>query len=143
MPSAAGRLAFVVSTIIPDTHADLLHSAALAHLATHGPNDTLQSTPIWFQWDGEHVKFSITTGRQKYRNIQRDPHVALSICDPANPYRYLEVRGTVVRIEPDPDLAYINSSAKKYMGHDEYPFHQPGDERVVVYVRPERTSTMG
>ncbi len=82
-------------------------------------------------------------GRQKYRNVQREPRVALSIVDPENPYRYLEVRGTVVRVDPDPDNAFINAMAKKYMGVEEYPWHQPGDERVVVVVRPEHATHMG
>lgn len=87
--------------------------------------------------------FSQTTTRQKYRNLQRDPRIALSIVDPANPYRYLEVRGTVVRIDPDPDNAFINRMANKYLGVAEYPYHQPGDERIVIVVAPEHTTSMG
>lgn len=60
-----------------------------------------------------------------------------------NPYRYLEVRGVVDRVEQDPDLEFINSMAKKYLGVDEYPYHQPGDERVVVYVEPQHATYMG
>lgn len=99
--------------------------------------------PVWFGWDGEHLLFSQTTNRQKYRNLQRDNRVALSIVDPANDYRYLEVRGVVARVDPDPSLQFINSMAKKYMGLDTYPNHQPGDERVVIVVEPRRTSEMG
>ena len=98
---------------------------------------------VWFGWDGTHVLFSQTTQRQKYRNLQRDNRIALSIVDPANDYRYLEIRGVVERIDPDPDNAFINSMAKKYLGQDVYPFHQPGDERVVVVVRPRHTTEMG
>ncbi len=63
--------------------------------------------------------------------------------DPDNSYRYLEIRGTVARIDDDPANAFIDSMAKKYMGVDAYPFHQPGDERVVVRVAPDRTTHMG
>ena len=98
---------------------------------------------IWFGWDGTHLLFSQTTARQKYKNVQREPRLALSIVDPANPYRSLEIRGTVERIDPDPDNAFINSMAKKYLGQDVYPYHQPGDERVVVVVRPEHTTQQG
>ncbi len=132
-----------MSTVIPDDKRDLLDSTALAHVATIGPDGEPQNNPVWFGWDGELLSFSQTTGRQKYRNVQREPRVALSIVDPANPYRYLEIRGTVERIDPDPERAFINSMAKKYMGVEEYPWHQPGDERVVVYVRPEHTTKMG
>lgn len=67
----------------------------------------------------------------------------MSAIDPDNPYRYLEVRGTVTRIDDDPENAFIDSMAKKYMDKDKYPFHQPGDERVVVVVTPEHTTQMG
>jgi PPOX class probable F420-dependent enzyme len=98
---------------------------------------------VWFDWDGEHVKFSQTKTRQKYHNLQRDPRIALSIVDPENPYRYLEIRGKVTHVEEDPNIDFISSMAKKYLGVDRYPYHQPGDERVVVFVQPEHTSQMG
>lgn len=128
---------------IPATHVDLLTSTALAHVATIGPNGEPQSSPVWFDWDGEQVLFSQTTGRQKYKNLLRDPQIALSIVDPANPYRYLEVRGTATEIVDDDGNAFIDSMAKKYMGEDQYPWHRPGDHRVVVKVTPEHTSQMG
>jgi PPOX class probable F420-dependent enzyme len=129
--------------IIPEGYEDLLESTALAHVATLGPDGEPQSNPVWFDWDGEHVKFSQTKTRQKYHNLQRDPRIALSIVDPENPYRYLEIRGEVTRVEEDPNIDFISSMAKKYLGLDRYPYHQPGDERVVVFVRPEHTTQMG
>jgi PPOX class probable F420-dependent enzyme len=129
--------------VIPESHADLLEQPVLAHVATVGPQGEPQNNPVWFGWDGENLTFSQTTGRQKYRNVQDEPRVALSIVDASNPFRYLEIRGSVERIDPDPDNAFINSMAKKYMGEDVYPWHRPGDERVVVVVRPEHTTTMG
>ena len=130
-------------SVIPEQYSDLLHSTALAHIATIGPKGEPQSTPVWFGWDGQHVLFSQTKGRQKYRNVKRDPDIALSIVDPSNPFRYLEVRGKVVAIDEDKNNQFIDSMAKKYMGKDKYPFHQPGDERVIVVVEPEHTSHMG
>ena len=102
-----------------------------------------QSNPVWFDWDGEHVRFSQTKARQKYRNLHRDPRIALSNVDPDDPFRYLEIRGAVERIEEDADLAFINSMGKKYLGEDEYRNHRPGDERVVVLVKPQQTTKMG
>lgn len=128
---------------IPASHADLLETTALAHVATIGPDGLPQNNPVWFGWDGTHVLFSQTTGRQKYRNLQANPAVALSIVDSTNPYRYLEIRGTVVEIVDDPGNAFINSMAKKYMGVDAYPWHQPGDERVVIVIQPDHTTQMG
>ena len=130
-------------SVIPEDYKDLLKSSALAHIATIGPKGEPQSTPVWFDWDGEHILFSQTKNRQKYRNVQREPRIALSIVDPSNPYRYLEVRGKVASIDEDANNKFINSMAKKYINQDVYPWHQPGDERVVVVIEPERVSRMG
>lgn len=129
--------------MIDSRYLDLLESTALAHVATIGPGGEPQVNPVWFGWDGTNLRFSQTTGRQKYRNLSREPRVALAIVDPSNPYRYLEIRGRVVAVEPDPELDFINSMAKKYLGEDRYPWHQPGDERVIIVVAPEHTTQMG
>lgn len=129
--------------VVPEDYADLLETTALVHVATIGPNGEPQNNPVWFDWDGQHLKFSQTKTRQKYKNVGRDPRIALSLVDPENPYRYLEVRGEVTNIEEDPANDFINAMAKKYLGVDEYPYHQPGDERVVVYVSPRHTTQMG
>ncbi len=128
---------------IPENYRDLLETTTLAHVATIGPAGEPQNNPVWFDWDGEHVKFSQTKARRKFRNLKRDPRIAFSIVDPENPYRYLEIRGEVTRVEEDPDIEFISAMAKKYMGVDRYPNHQPGDERVVVFVKPRHTTQMG
>lgn len=133
----------ITSTVIPESHADLLDQKVLAHVATIGPDGEPQNNPVWFDTQDGNIRFSQTTTRQKYRNVQRDARVALSIVDETDPYRYLEIRGTVERIDPDPDKAFINSMAKKYIGQDVYPWSPPGEERVVVVVRPEHTTQMG
>ena len=129
--------------VIPEKYMDILNTKSAAHVATIGPKGEPQSSPVWFGWDGEHVLFSLTKGRQKYRNLRREPHIALSITDPKQLERYLEIRGTVERIDDDPNLDFINSMAKKYLGLDKYPWHQPGDERVIIVVRPEHTTYQG
>src|ERR1700688_2251876 len=98
-------------SIIPDKEMDILKSNGMAHVATIGPNHEPQSNPVWFDWDGTHVLISQTKTRQKYRNLQHDPHIALSITDPKNPYHYLEIRGKVVRVEEDPQKKFIDSLA--------------------------------
>jgi PPOX class probable F420-dependent enzyme len=128
--------------VVPATHRDLLEKPVIAHLATARPDGALQSNPVWFEWDGEHIKISQTKARQKMRNVESDPHVALSVTDPDNPYRYLEVRGGVDRIEDDRGNEFIDGLSERYMGQRPYPNHQPGDERVIVYIRPDDTSSM-
>ena len=126
--------------VIPSDLEDLLQTTTLADIATLGPNGEPQVTPVWFGWDGELIRFSSVRGRQKARNTDRDPRIAVLIVDPSNPYRYIEIRGTVERVEDDPPGAYIDEMAKKYMGVDEYPYKKDGDERVIVVIRPEYVS---
>ena len=129
--------------MIPDSYLDLLASTALAHMATIGARGEPQSTPVWFGWDGIYIRVSQTKRQQKYRNLLRDPRVALSIVDPLNPYRYLEVRGAAVAFEDDPDRSFVDSLARKYLGVDQYPWHQEGDEHVAIVILPQHTSQMG
>jgi PPOX class probable F420-dependent enzyme len=125
---------------IPESVRDLLESTAVAHVATIGSDGEPQNNPVWFDWDGERVRFSQTKTRQKLRNLDRDPRIALSIVDPEDHLRYLEIRGTVERVEEDPDLEFINAMSRKYLGVYPYRNHRPGDERVVVFVRPQHTT---
>lgn len=127
--------------MIPDEFVDILQKNGFAHVATIGPDGEPQNNPVWYAWDGETIAISQTPGKQKYRNLQRDPRVALSIQDPADPYRYLEVRGEVASVEPDPDYAFIHSLANRYMGQD-YPYLEPDEKRLIVKIRPFHTTSM-
>src|SRR3974390_703510 len=119
---------------IPDTHKDLLGKPLFANLGTTMPNGAPQVTPVWFDYDGKNITINTAVGRQKDRNMQRDGRVALSIMDPANPYRYIEVRGTVVeRTEQGAD-AVIDHLAKKYLHVDKYPYRQPGEKRITYKI---------
>ena len=92
---------------VPAGYDDLLERPLYGHLATNRPDGSVQVSPMWFDWDGELLRFTLTTKRQKYRNVKSHPQVALSIADPDNPYRYLEVRGAVEEIEPDPAAGFF------------------------------------
>lgn len=133
-----------MSEIIPASHLDILHSTALAHIATIGPAGEPHTSPVWFDWDGTFIRFAQVSGfQQKVRNLKREPRIALSMTDPNDPYRYLEIRGVLERIEPDIDMKFINSMSKKYLDKDEYPFGKPGDEWLIVLIRPVRCTKMG
>lgn len=125
--------------MIPETHTDLLTRPLFAHLATVRPDGMPQVNPMWFGWDGEHLRFTNTTKRRKHRNITEEPRVAVSINDPDQPYRYLEVRGRVVRIEPDPGAAFFAHLADRYSLALDGPPPDAAD-RVVFVVRPEAVS---
>ena len=130
--------------VIPDSHVDLLQKkTAFAHLATVMPNGEPQVTPIWVDYDGRLVLFNTAAGRQKDKNLQRESRVAMSILDPDNAYRYLEVRGHVVERTLAGADEHIDAMAKKYLGKDKYPFRQPNEVRVIYKVEPEHVTTMG
>ena len=99
--------------------------------------------PVWLDYYGENLLINTAAGRVKDKNLQRDKRVAMAMSDPENPYRYLEVRGTVVeRTEQGAD-EHIDKMAKKYMGVDRYPGRSPGEVRVLYKIKPERISSMG
>ena len=119
-------------------YSDLLQQKkAFAHLATMMPDGTPQVTPVWVDYRDGRVLVNTAKGRTKARNMHQGSHVALSIADPDNPYRYVQVRGVVSRIHEEGADEHINFLAKKYLGKDQYPFRQPGEERVIYEIEPE------
>jgi PPOX class probable F420-dependent enzyme len=104
-----------MSAGIPPELAPLLASTAVAFVSTIGPKGEPQTTPIWFIWKDEAVHFSLVDGRQKLRNLRRDPRASVVIVDPAEPTRYLELRGQV-HLVPDPQFALEREVAVKYRG---------------------------
>jgi PPOX class probable F420-dependent enzyme len=129
--------------VIPEKFRDLFQKKAFASLTTLMPDGSPQTTPVWVDADDDHVIFNSARGRQKDRNVRRDPRVALAIIDPDNPYRYMEIRGKVEEITEQGADKHIDKMAKKYLGKDKYPFAQPGEVRVMYKIRPEHTTTMG
>ena len=127
---------------IPEQYRDLFTKKAFAHLATVGSDGAPQVTPVWVDFDGTHVRFNTAQGRVKVKNLARDPRVALSIQDPDNPYRYVQVRGRVVEATERGADAHIDALAKKYIGQDRYPWRRPGEVRVLVKILPERVHGM-
>jgi hypothetical protein len=124
--------------MIPDEFHPLLDSTALALVSTLGPTGAPQTTPIWFLFDGQHVRFSLVEGRQKLRNLRRDPRVSVVVIDPAQPTRYVELRGTV-DLTPDPDLTLERAVAVKYTG-GHVDVEPPGTHRFAARVVVRRTT---
>jgi len=128
---------------IPEKFMDLFNKKAFANLATLMPDGSPQVTPTWCDYDGKHILINSARGRQKDRNVARDSRVAFAILDPDNPYRYMEIRGTVAEITTAGADDHINRMAKKYLGQDIYPFRQPGEVRVLYKIDPQRVLTFG
>jgi PPOX class probable F420-dependent enzyme len=126
--------------IIPDSHLDLFEKQAFANLATLMPDGSPQVTPVWVDYDGRYVLINSAAGRQKDKNMERDARVALSILDPDNPYRYLEIRGRVAERTRNGADEHIDKMARKYLGKDKYPFARPGEMRILYKIEPLRTT---
>jgi PPOX class probable F420-dependent enzyme len=132
-----------MATPVPEKYADLFKKKAFANLSTLMSDGSPQVTPVWCDYDGRHVRVNSALGRVKDKNIRRDPRVALSIQDPENPYRYIEIRGKVVDITQNGADDHINSLSQKYLGNRVYPYRQPGEVRVLYKIEPEKFSSMG
>jgi PPOX class probable F420-dependent enzyme len=120
----------------PESHADLLDQPNFAHLATVRPDGSPQSSVMWFAWDGERIRMTHTKTRQKFRNLGTEPRVALSIADPKDGYRFLEVRGVVESVEDDDAEASFYKSLQRRYGN-EYEVRDAA-VRVVITIRPEK-----
>jgi len=130
-----------MSPDIPTDYLPLLVAPNYGHLGTIRPDDTVQVNPMWFEFDGERLRFTHTTKRAKYRNLQRNPSMSLSVIDPDDPFRYLEVRGRLVDVEPDPEGAFYVHLAERYDDPDTEP---PADraDRVILVMSVEKTTRM-
>jgi len=119
----------------PESHRDLL-DAQFATLATLEPDGLPQLSEIWFLHDDGELRLSLNSSRRKTKNLRARPQCALMILDVANPFRYVEVRGTA-RVEPDADGAFAHRLHSKYDA-DVAAYDRPGEERFVVTIEPTR-----
>jgi PPOX class probable F420-dependent enzyme len=130
---------------IPASHLDLIkdEKRAFAYLATILKDGTPQVTPVWFNSDGPHILINSAQGRLKDRNMRARPSVSLCIADPANPYRYLQVRGKVVAFTTEGADAHINALNMKYHGTPNSKKNRPDEVRVSYTIEPEKVDAHG
>lgn len=126
---------------IPERLRDLLswEKRALGYLAVVLKDGTPHVTPVWFDYDGTDVTINTARGRVKDRALHRRRYAALTIQDPANPYRYLQIRGPVVEeteVDADHQIRKLN---EKYHGQYEFTI-PPGMVRVTYIIRPEHVT---
>ena len=119
---------------IPDDVRELLGRPLLAMLGTVRPDGAPQVNPMWFVWDGEFVWFTHTNYRQKYKNVAHEPRVSISIVAPERKYGYVEIRGVVDHIDPDPEAKLYQRLSERYEGTPITP--EDAADRVAMAVRP-------
>jgi PPOX class probable F420-dependent enzyme len=130
---------------IPEKYQDLLstETKGFANLSTIQPDGSPQVTPVWFDMVGETIRVNTAAGRVKHRNMTANPNVAIAISDPANPYRYIQIRGKVSKVTEEGADEHIDSLAMKYMGKDKYPFRNPAEKRVIFEIEALSVQAMG
>ena len=122
-----------------EKQAKLFLDKNLGAVATIREDGTPQVTPVWVDYDGEHVLFNTAAPRAKWKNLKRDPRVTVEVHSLENPYEYVTVSGTA-EIDEDEERAnrHIDKMSLKYRGIPTYQNHNPGERRVIVRVKPER-----
>jgi len=116
---------------------ELLKGKNFASVSTLRTDGSVHGVPVWVDvQDGQPVLNS-AEGRAWVRNLERDPRVTITVQNHENPYEYVTIRGRVAERTHEGADAHIDGMAKKYMGVDEYPMRQPGEQRVIVRVEPE------
>ena len=130
----------------PELHPTTLELASGPHfgvITTVLPSGNLQTHYIWVGTDEERLVVNTEVHRQKFKNIERDPRVTLTIRDEQNPYRYAEVRGTVVETVGGQEARdHIDELSQKYNG-EPYPPENIKSERVMLWIVPSRQTVMG
>jgi PPOX class probable F420-dependent enzyme len=99
-------------------------------------------TPVWVDWDGEHVLVNTLWSRTKPWQVQRDPRVEIAVTSSENPYKHIRIKGRADLVQEGAE-EHIDKLSKKYVGADSYPWRAPGDRRVIVRIHPERVATYG
>lgn len=122
---------------IPEELRHLVDRPLYASLGTVRPDNTVQVSPMWFDFDGEHIKFTHTTYRAKFRNLRHNPSMSLLITDPDAPNRYLELRGRLAKYEEDPTGAFYVHLGRRYGNPDQQPPPDAAD-RVVLYMSVDK-----
>ncbi|GAA1818254.1 PPOX class F420-dependent oxidoreductase [Agromyces neolithicus] len=124
---------------IDDHFLRILSSPVFGHLATLQPRGDLQVNPMWFEFDPESttVQFTHTTKRAKYRNLRADPRMTLSAIDPENPFKYVEVRGRLAEVIPDPEGSFYVRLGRRY-GDPDTTVPDDKADRIVLVMHVEK-----
>jgi PPOX class probable F420-dependent enzyme len=125
-------------TMLTEEQKELFEQSNIGHLATINEDGTPQVTSVWVDVEGDQILVNTAEGRNKVRNIRRDPRVSVEVVDQQDPYKTVSVQGRVVEMRKQGADQHIDSMAKKYLGQDKYPFRQPGEERIILKIEPEK-----
>jgi PPOX class probable F420-dependent enzyme len=110
----------------------------LVFIATVMKDGSPQLSPVWANYEDEHIMVNTAEGRLKHKNVLRDPRVAVSVVSKDNPLDMTTIRGTVVEMIPDYEYKHADRLTQKYMGREHYPFKREDEKRIIFKIKPER-----
>lgn len=116
-------------SLIPDTHKDLLDNPIYVVLTTVLPDGQPHSSVVWWDSEGEYVRVNTARGRQKDKDMQRNPKVTITAVDPTDPYRWIEVRGVVEEMTEEGGVDHIEKLSWKYVNQKYYGGFAPAEKR--------------
>lgn len=115
---------------------ELLSNPNYAVVSTLNRDGSIHQTVVWVSSEGDSVAVNSAIGRIWPSNLERDPRISVLVQETGNPYHFVEIRGTATASRGGAD-EHINALAKKYIDEDEYPYRQPGEERIKLTVKPD------
>lgn len=116
---------------------ELLAGPNYAVVSTLNSDGTIHNTVVWISAEDGAVAVNSAIGRVWPTNLERDPRVNVLVQEANNPYHFVEIRGTATASTEGAD-EHIDALTKKYIGQDEYPFRQPGEERIKFTIKPDK-----
>src|SRR5215471_4425838 len=123
---------------IPHEFLDLFEKPSLSHLATLMPDGSPHVSPVWVDYDGQHILINTAKGRRKEMNMRERPRVALDIVDPEDPFRFLSIQGRVVEMTEKGANEHRDRLDTRYLGITQYPARDPQEIRLICKILPER-----
>jgi len=128
---------------LTDKQAELFRAKNWGTVVTLREDGSPHATPVWIDTDGEHVIFNTAVGRAKERHLRNDPRIAVTVLRAEDQQNgYVSVSGTAELVE-EGAFEHIDKLAQKYLGVDKYPYLQPGEQRVIVKVTPDKIDAQG
>jgi PPOX class probable F420-dependent enzyme len=127
---------------LSDRERELFTEPNFAAFATMTEDGTPHVSTVWVDVDGDLILVNSAEGRSKTENARSRPEAGVSVFRMSNPYENVSVRGRIVEVTTDGAEAHIDAMAKKYLGQDEYPYRAPGEERVLIKIRPDVVTSL-
>lgn len=128
---------------VPDTYGDLFEKPSIGTLATLSPAGYPHVTPVWIDYDGDHLLVNTARGRRKERNVVRNPAVGVSVIDPDDFYRYFSAYGDVTNIREEGAVEHIHDLSMRYTGEPYGNLDTEDGARVIIEIAPEHVMASG